>query len=97
MGALFVDGRSFQTVDSTLRQPGRLSSSMWHVVGVMLRHVFAVLHLENGETTRKWVYSGEDRGWSCPKVVSEFSTRTYRGRTPQSFPVVVGQYLRGPQ
>ena len=34
MGALFVDDRSFQTVDSTLRQPGRLLSSMWHVVGV---------------------------------------------------------------
>ena len=48
MGALFADGRSFQTVDSTLRQQGRLSSSMWHVVGVMLRHVFAVLLLESG-------------------------------------------------
>ena len=43
MGALFADGRSFQTVDSTLRQQGRLSLSMWDVVGVMLRHVFAVL------------------------------------------------------
>ena len=96
MGALFVDGHSFHTVDSTLRQPGRLISSMWHVVGVMLRHVFAVLLLESGETTLKWVYSGEDRGCSCPTVVSEFSACMYRGRAPQSFPVV-GQYLRGPQ
>ena len=95
MGALFVYGRSFQTVVSTLRHPGRLSSSMWHVIGVMLRHVFAVLLL-SGETTRKWMYSGEDRGWSCPTVVSEFSPSAYRGRTPQSFPAV-GEYLLGPQ